>query len=492
MESTICFKTQKGFSYIYDMESSSLINIHPIVEIIRELVATSKSPQEIKYLLSEEYGLSQDDIAYYINKYGFLEDAGLFSTFEPDKFVSGRISGDIVKQQIANSDSILFQVTSDCNLKCKYCCYGDMYMDSNLETTISKSSVQKLFKYWFNSRETGEYLSYNRPITIGFYGGEPLVNFALVKEIVDLSFEYKQKYGIEFRYSMTTNGLLLDKYQDYLVRNDFHILISLDGNEGNDQLRVDRNNKPSFKRVYTNVKRLKELFPEFFKSNVEFNSVLNKHSSVEEVHRFINAEFGKVPLIEAISVNELNDKSQQEYSDLYQPYNEPMSLFSERKERSPMYKELGFFFYYQLNNSYKHYCELLYQKSRYKKRIPTGTCLPFFKKIFISSDNRIFACEKIGLDNVLGFIKEDGVHLDYESIADLYNQRFEKIESQCKSCYGVSDCGQCLFQMKKNKDIPICSVKMNKLDFKKYLSILFSTLEDNKDLFNEVNKMIFA
>lgn len=491
MDSTIYFKTKNNYSYYYDMNNLCLLNIHPIIERIRSLDKSDCKENREACLLSEYPDMSLNDISYYIRKYEFLKSKKFFSSLNIQKHVSGRINADIVEQQISNVDSILFQVTSKCNLKCKYCCYGDMYMDTNLNTDISITSVRVFFEYLSRYWKSNHNLSYNHPIRIGFYGGEPLVNFDLIEQIVNLAIEYAGKYGIQLSYSMTTNALLLNRYQDFIVKHEFKLLISLDGNEENDQLRVDANNIPSFKRVFKNVKNLMNTYPDYFCKNVEFNSVLNRFSTVKEIHEFIFKEFGKIPLVEPISQNELNRDKYKEYEAIHNQYHEPIELASKRKERSPFYKELGFFFYYQLNNSYKHYCELLYQQTRYKKRIPTGTCLPFFKKVFISSDNRIYACEKIGLQYVLGSINDE-VCLDFAKIANMYNKYFEKMEIQCGSCYSVADCGQCLFQMQMKDGNPICAIRMNKPEYQKYLSGLFSGLEDNIFLFNEVNKLIFA
>lgn len=491
MNSTVYFKTKNNFSYYYDMKNLCLVNIHPVIETIRSLDESECSENNEMCLLSLYPDLSREDILYYIKKYEFLKSNGFFSSLNTEKYVTGRISGDIVKQQIANVDSLLFQVTGKCNLRCKYCCYGDLYMNGNLETTISISTVRVFFEYLSDYWRSGHNLSYNHPIRIGFYGGEPLVNFELIEQVVALATEYGEKYGINFSYSMTTNGLLLNKYQEFIVKHEFRLLISLDGNEENDQLRVDINNNPSFKRVFSNAKNLMYAYPDYFNKNVEFNSVLNKYSTVEEIHEFIFNEFGKIPLIEPISQNELNEDRFKEYEAIQAAYIEPPRLISKRKERSPLYKELGFFFYYQLNNSYKHYCELLYQNTRYKKRIPTGTCLPFFKKIFISSDCRIYACERIGTQYVLGNIDND-LRIDFNKIAEMYNAYFAMMESQCKHCYSIADCGQCIFQMQMENGVPICPTRMDKVQYQNYLSVLFSTLEDNSYLFNEVNKLIFA
>ena len=157
-------------------------------------------------------------------------------------------------------------------------------------------------------------------------------------------------------------------------------MISLDGNETHNMLRVKADGSPSFKTVFNNIKELQQEYQDYFQKKVEFNSVLNKYSSVNEVHTFIFNEFGKIPLIETISQTELNDNKREDFQELVNSYQESREMMNQRQDRSPMFKEIGFFFYYQLDNAYKHYCEVLYGSVKQKKQIPTGTCLPFFKK----------------------------------------------------------------------------------------------------------------
>lgn len=221
-------------------------------------------------------------------------------------------------------------------------------------------------------------LSYEHPIRVGFYGGEPLVNFSLIEKIVFLCESITERTGLVFIYSMTTNALLLDRYRDFIVRHNFSLLISMDGNEAHNVLRIKPDGEQSFQTVYENVKKLQQQYPDYFQNKVEFNSVLNSHSSVDDIHDFIFNEFGKIPLIETISHTALSDE--QKYQEIAKDYKESPEMMIKRKDRSPVYKELGFFFYYQLDNAYKHYCEVLYGTIKQKKRIPTGTCLPFLKR----------------------------------------------------------------------------------------------------------------
>ena len=74
--------------------------------------------------------------------------------------------------------------------------------------------------------------SFKTNIWVGFYGGEPLLAFDDIRSLVEYTKE-KELLLNKVKFSMTTNGILLDKYIDFFVNNKFNILISLDGDEGN-------------------------------------------------------------------------------------------------------------------------------------------------------------------------------------------------------------------------------------------------------------------
>lgn len=491
MKSTLVFKTRSGSCYLYDKKKSYLLNIHPLIETINEMDADNSMDLVIEKLKSLYPHMSYLDIEYYTRKYGFLKSCGFFEKDDMNGSFSGRITPEIVKSQIANLDHVLFQVTGDCNLRCRYCCYGDLYNETTNRKPMDFETAQTLLNYLILYWNSSQNMSYKHSIRIGFYGGEPLVNFRLIRQIVSFCDTIALTNNLEFTYGMTTNALLLNKYVDYLVEHDFSLLISLDGNEEHDSLRVDINGNPSFKRVFNNLKHLQRDYPRYFEKNIQFNSVLNKHSSVEEIHNYINKEFGKIPMIESISRTGLSEDMMPEYDLYFQPYIESKDMITKRREKSPFFKELGFFFYYQLNNSFKHYCEVMYGVIKQKKTIPTGTCLPFFKKMFITSDGKLLVCERIPLQNVLGNVKED-VNLNFDQISELYNSYYMSMEDQCNTCYIADNCGDCLLQFPMKEGKPVCPRRMDKRNYQQYLAELFYRLEKNPELFYGINNIVFA
>ena len=203
------------------------------------------------------------------------------------------ITPEHVLSNLANLPQLVFEVTDACNLKCKYCAYGEFYGDFDKREDkmlpVSKAIrlIDFLNQYWNSERNTSA-MSF---MYISFYGGEPLMNFNFIREIVEYVETRLSCPHRKFLFSMTTNAILLHRYMDYLVEHNFHILVSLDGNEKNDSYRVDHNGNCSFERVVRNVDLLREKYPDFFDKNVNFNSVFHNRSTIEEVYRFFKGKY---------------------------------------------------------------------------------------------------------------------------------------------------------------------------------------------------------
>lgn len=492
MEATLSLNTEFGNSYLYDLNLKELVNVHPLVIKIAEW-NKQLSKKEILEKLVLEAKCLQTDAEYYWKRYLFYKKNGFFGRRELNSILSAQIDEHIVERSVANCNDIVFQVTQQCNLKCKYCCYGDLYEqplftgNEVMPFSVAKAVLDYMAVYW-NSEL---FSSYDNEIIIGFYGGEPLVNYPLIEQVVDYLSQLDLKKPIHFCFSMTTNALLLNKYMDFLVKHDFSLLISLDGNEKHDELRVDRDGKPSFQRVFRNIKALQNCYPEFFDKRVQFNSVLNFNSEAEAVFDFIYENFGKVSSLEVISPQGLKPDRTQEFEKIYKPYHETATMRERINDtRLRNIRECGYFFYYHLRNSYRHYVELL-QSEGNNNRIPTGTCLPFMKKLFVLSSGEILVCERINLSEHVGKVDEV-VHLDFIEIAAKYNAMYKAINKQCIHCYYAEFCSACILQLPKKDGVFVCESVYTENNVSDYLKSIVSYLEQNQNKFYMINKAVFA
>lgn len=395
------------------------------------------------------------------------------------------LTGKDVEYRIANIGQITFEMTEICNLNCLYCTYGKLYSTVNRKNTnISFNLIRKILFYLNEKMNSTLNVSNLNPFYISFYGGEPLVNFEGIKETVDLVEKMKFSNNVIF-FSMTTNGFFLDKYMDYLKEHNFRLLISLDGDKEGNRLRVDHNGKSQFDKVFGNVKSLQAKYPDYFKRNVNFNAVLNRHNSVESITDFIETHFEKIPTISSINSQGLNPDK---IADFYHIYSSPQQSFDEADRvmdikgkffiQHPEIKDVFMFLRSVCGNSFRDYNSFLVDDN--KRLLPTGTCLPFFKRMFVSANGLLLPCENVSHDNALGFVDENGVDLDFEKIASIYNNAFKKLSSQCNSCYGKDICSQCIFEMEEKFR---CTGMITKKDLQDKFSRAITFVENNPELY---------
>lgn len=212
--------------------------------------------------------------------------------------------GDFVPlHSLINLKQLVFEVTSSCNLKCKYCGYGELYntrrdhTGRHMSFTIAKTMIDYLFELWMDNIPDFP----QKKTFVGFYGGEPLLNMKLIKKIITYIESMPLPPQRSFCYTMTTNAVLLDRYIDFLVDKEFNLLISLDGNQYAHSYRVNNNGKNSFQQVFDNVMLLKDKYPEYFSKHVSFNSVLTNRGESFSVKEFVFDHFGKYPQISEVN-----------------------------------------------------------------------------------------------------------------------------------------------------------------------------------------------
>jgi uncharacterized protein len=326
---------------------------------------------------------------------------------------------------------------------------------------------------------------------ISFYGGEPLLNMAFIKATVDYMKNAKLIHN-HYKFSMTTNAVLLDRYLPYLVENDFNLLISLDGGKEGHSYRVDHTGNNSFDRVYANIKLVQESYPAFFETNVNFNSVLHNRNSVAGIYHFIKEEFGKLPAISELNNTGIVPEKRDEFFETYQNATESLYQAEDYSRiKQDMFlklsetRDIGLFLFNHSGNMYQGYNDLFSYRS-HSKRTPTGTCKPFGKKMFVSVNGKILPCERVGHQYSLGNVDVGGVHLDSEKIARKYNDYFKKLRLQCNRCYNVDACIQCIFQLDDLEEKPVCRGYVGASDFRRHVNLSMHYLRGHKGMYKKM------
>lgn len=399
------------------------------------------------------------------------------------------LSAENIVKSFANTPQITFEITDACNLKCEYCGYGKFYSDYDKreDKFLSEKRAIMLLDYLRELWDSPLNISANQNIYISFYGGEPLMNFRFIDRIV----KYLQNIECKtrsFTFSMTTNGILLHKYIDYLVDNKFNLLISLDGNEYNTSYRVDMRNRNSFSRIVKNIDLIKEKYPKYFEESVNFNSVLHNRNSVSDIYSFFKEKYNKIPSIGELNSSGIREDMIEEFEKTYKSSTESLlqsehysEIESDMFLKSPTYHSATTFLMQNSKFKYDDYNELLFGKNDYENALPTGTCLPFSKKVFITVNGKILPCERIGHQFALGKIEKDKVDLDFEEIAKKYNSYYTKMEKQCKKCFNKKACVQCVFNLSDidSSKCPKCFGFMDKQNYELYRNTQYNFLARN-------------
>ena len=187
-----------------------------------------------------------------------------------DKVVYNKEIQDVGEFWKSNGTLLVLGITERCNLNCAYCCFSGKFVGQRMHgnRTMSFEIAKKAITDFLDQKSTNT----NDLYLLSFYGGEPLLEFDLLKNCVEFAKNRARESGKQVGFSVTTNGTLLDDAAvDFLVENEFLILISLDGpQESHDRYRVFPNGKGSFEAVAANLKRFVQRYPDYGNRGLNF------------------------------------------------------------------------------------------------------------------------------------------------------------------------------------------------------------------------------
>lgn len=363
------------------------------------------------------------------------------------------LSADNILEYLANTPQITFEITERCNLSCIYCGYGKLYANrgerKNRDLPIAKAI--RFLEYLKNLWVLGNDTQGDSYITISFYGGEPLLNIEFIKRIIAYIESNLCGYKKKFIYSMTTNAILLSKYIDYLVEKGFKLLISLDGDDKGSSLRIFHNGTPAFNKIISEIDYVAHKYPKYFDTNVEFNSVLSTKTTVEEIIDFIEQRYGKKPTISEINPEGVNPKEKYLFESIHRKKWLGTAITKVQNKNSydflthPYFERAARYILMHSPYVYMDYNELLFNNQNRRKELPTGTCFPFVKKVFITVSGQIMPCERISYTYALGTVYENAVSIDFKAIAERYNKYYNRVRPVCQKCANNEGCLSCMF-----------------------------------------------
>ncbi len=158
---------------------------------------------------------------------------------------------DVVKQRKTVVKALCLHIAHDCNLACKYCFAeeGEYHGRRALMSyEVGKKALDFLIEHSGNRRN----------LEVDFFGGEPLMNWQVVKDLVAYGREQEKIHDKHFRFTLTTNGVLLnDEIQEFVNKEMDNVVLSMDGRkEVHDRMRPFRNGKGSYDLIVPKFQKL--------------------------------------------------------------------------------------------------------------------------------------------------------------------------------------------------------------------------------------------
>jgi uncharacterized protein len=425
-------------NYVFDVNTSAILTVDKEVYLYLENLLSGSSASGNKVLTDQE---RQKAIAWvkHAQEQGFLSPKRVQRIQHYyDKYLEG-----LTDQYMGN---LILQITQACNLRCNYCAYSGDYLNRpHGELSMSEETAKKAVDFFVEHSSEMPHLAF------GFYGGEPFLNFDLIKKMV--SYIKQRVRGKEFELFITSNGTLInDEIIHFLIDNKVNLLISLDGpKEVHDRNRCFGSGRGSFDVVIKNIEKIQKTAPEYVKDKVKFNAVFTDDVEFCSLTRFFtDFETIKDPFVIASNPN-------------------PYYMTEEKKEEE---KSVNYQYYDDLN--YETYKNMLYRSKRLERTDvpmivlgweereradmedrrmsgvqlpsnfhPGGPCVPGSRRLFVTIHGELFPCERLSETSKVGSLGNLDTGIDIEKARKILN--IGRItEEACKNCWAMRFCLACV------------------------------------------------
>lgn len=256
----IVLDVNSGMVHVVDDLAYDIIAMyesHSKDDIIAAMIEKYSKPEFKKLIITEDLPVEDttDDIEILIQQINEIledveqmkKDGSLFSEDIYENYIKD------FKQRSTVVKALCLHIAHDCNLACQYCFAGKGEYNGDRSFMSYEVGKQALDFLIANSGN-------RRNLEVDFFGGEPLMNFQVVKDLVNYGREQEKLHNKKFRFTLTTNGLLLDdEVMEFANKEMSNVVLSIDGRkEVNDVMRPSRNGKGSYDIIIPKFQKLAE------------------------------------------------------------------------------------------------------------------------------------------------------------------------------------------------------------------------------------------
>ena len=246
-----CYKLG-GLNIVLDIFSGSVHVVDEVAYDIIEMYEKKEREQIIAEILekySDREDVTREEIEECFAQIEELKAAG--KLFTPDTFAP--MAGTLKQKTSGVVKALCLHVAHTCNLNCAYC-FASQGKYQGERALMSLEVGKRALDYLIENSGS------RRNLEVDFFGGEPLMNFDVVKELVAYARVREKEAGKNFRFTLTTNGVLIDDdVIEFANREMSNVVLSLDGRkEIHDRYRVDYAGNGSWERIVPKFQKLVE------------------------------------------------------------------------------------------------------------------------------------------------------------------------------------------------------------------------------------------
>ncbi len=234
-----------GYNIVLDVYSGS---VHVVDDVAYDMIGmyTEKSEEEIVRQIQSTYpNITQKEILECMEDIAGLKNAG--KLFSKDMYEG--VAEHLVKREPILK-ALCLHVAHTCDLNCSYC-FASQGKYSGERALMSFDVGKRALDFLVENSGS------RRNLEVDFFGGEPLCNWEVVKELVAYARSIEQEAGKNFRFTLTTNGMQInDEVIEFANREMHNVVLSLDGRrEVHDRFRVDHAGLGSYDRILPKFKK---------------------------------------------------------------------------------------------------------------------------------------------------------------------------------------------------------------------------------------------
>ena len=241
-----------GYNIVLDVYSGSVHAVDDVAYDAIALIDQGSSREQAAAALAKKYAdradVTANDINDVLDDIDELTAAG--QLFAPDAYADHAFD---FKNRSNVVKALCLHVAHTCNLNCSYC-FASQGRYQGERALMSFEVGKRAMDFLIENSGS------RRNLEVDFFGGEPLMNFDMVKKLVAYCREQEKIHNKNFRFTMTTNGVLIDDdVIDFANREMSNVVLSLDGRkEIHDRLRVDYAGNGSYDRIVPKFQKLVE------------------------------------------------------------------------------------------------------------------------------------------------------------------------------------------------------------------------------------------